>query len=319
MNLIGSNNTVPIEFEVGTMSLVSGRFFSDEELGRGDRVIIVSEEFAAANNLNPGDTVNMKRWESNDLMEYMITGIYSGAADFAADTVYTTSAVIHEINSLMDYPPEGFSSVYFYLHDPLEIESFIADNTDKLPSEYTKLTANDNEYEKLTSPLDLMELITNTLIWVVFAAGAMIIIAVVTIFIRDRKFEIGLLLSSGEGKLRIAGQFVLEIALIALLSFGIAAGTSRITSGYVGKWIAENQLVEEGSYDDDYYPGWISPYDDSISGEVDFADIAEEFDVSVDFETVLNLFLISMGILVIAAGAPLATILRYRPREALMN
>ena len=205
------------------------------------------------------------------------------------------------------------------MNNPLEIEGFITDSTEKLPSKYTKLTANEDDYRQLTKPLDLMEIITKILVWVVFAAGAMIIISVVTIFIRDRKFEIGLLLASGEGKLRIAAQFIFEIALVALISFSLAAGASQLTSKYVSKWIVENQLTEEKTANenpDDYWMYWD---DGSMKGDVDINDVAGEFDIAIDFETLLTLFGISMGILVFAAGTPLVIILRYKPREALQE
>ncbi|HPQ47412.1 MAG TPA: ABC transporter permease [Clostridia bacterium] len=320
MNLSGSNNPIPIEFETGKLILSAGRHITQEELDRGDRVILVSEEFAAVNNLSPGDTMGMKSWEMPEPLEYTIVGIYQGAAEFAADNVYTTTAVIHEVFSYYEYEMEEYYNVYFVLNNPLEIEGFIADSTEKLPSKYTKLTANEDDFKQLTKPLDLMEIITRILVWVVFGAGAMIIISVVTIFIRDRKFEIGLLLSAGEGKLRIATQFIFEIALVALLAFSIAAGASQLTSKYVSNWIVENQLTEEKAESDnpdDYY--WYDYDDGSMKGDVDINDVAEDFDISLDFGTLLTLFGISMGILVFAAGTPLVIILRYKPREALQE
>ncbi|MBN2557990.1 MAG: ABC transporter permease [Clostridia bacterium] len=318
LNLSGSENLIPIEFEIGKLTLSSGRYFSQEELENGDRVVIISEEFAAINSLNLGDSISLETYNMAK-MDCTIVGIYSGAAQFTEDNFFTTSAMIREINSFEPYPMEGYSAVYFMLNDPLDVDSFIADSTEKLPSKYTKLAANNNEYKNLTKPLDLMELITNILIWVIFAAGAMIIIAVVTIFIRDRKFEIGLLLSTGQNKLKIAGQFIFEIALITIIAFVLSAGVSQLTSGYVGSWIAENQLTEEktnpdSSQDIPYY------YDyGRMTPELDIESVADEFDVSIDTGTLLNLFLISMGIMVIAAGAPLFIILRYKPREALQD
>lgn len=319
MNISGSNNPVPIEFETGRLTLSAGRHITQEELDRGDRVILISEEFAAVNNLSPGDTMSMKSWEMEVPLEYTIVGIYQGAEEFAADNVYTTSNVIQEINSFYDYPMETYYNVYFVLNNPLEIEGFISDSTEKLPSKYTKLTANEDDYKQLTKPLDLMEIITNILVWVVFAAGAMIIISVVTIFIRDRKFEIGLLLSAGESKLRIAAQFVFEIALVAILSFALAAGASQLTSKYVSNWIVDNQLVEEKTESENPDDYWMYYDDGSMKGDVDINDVAGEFDISIDFNTLLTLFGISMGILLFAAGTPLVIILRYKPREALQE
>lgn len=318
INLSGSENLIPFEFETGKLSLTSGRFFTDNELTGSDRVVIISEEFAAANNLRPEDTISMNSYYMDNI-DCTVIGIYSGAPQYTEDNFYTTSSLIQEINSFEEYPMEGFSAVYFMLNDPLDVDGFIADSTEKLPSKYTKLTANTEKYKSLTKPLDLMEIITNILIWVIFAAGAMIIIAVVTIFIRDRKFEIGLLLSTGESKLKIAGQFIFEIALVALIAFLLSTGISRLTSDYVGNWIVQNQLIEEKTDPYNQANGWYYNEDLSSGSDVSIDSVAEDFNVSIDFDTLLKLFLISMGIMVIAAGAPLFIILRYKPREALQD
>lgn len=318
INLSGSENSVPFEFESGKLSLTSGRFFTDNELAGSERVVIISEEFAAANNLRPEDTISLNSYYMDEV-ECTVIGIYSGAPQYTEDNFYTSSSFIQEINSFEEYPMEGFSAVYFILNDPLDVDGFIADSTEKLPSKYTKLTANTDKYKSLTKPLDLMEIITNILIWVIFAAGAMIIIAVVTIFIRDRKFEIGLLLSTGESKLKIAGQFIFEIALVAFIAFLLSTGVSRLTSDYVGNWIVENQLIEEKTDTYNQTNGWYY-YDNLSSGsDVSIESVAEDFNVSIDLETLFNLFIISMGIMIIAAGAPLFIILRYKPREALQD
>ncbi len=146
--------------------------------------------------------------------------------DIWVNNLFVSYEFIREMNMNM-YPDdeemmEYVNRIIFMLADPLEVDGFVERNTSKLPSEYNYLDAATTQFDTLTKPLDLISLIASLLIWVVFGAGIIIIIAIVSIFVRDRKFEVGLLLSSGESKLRIVMQFIYEILCIGLVAFCIS-------------------------------------------------------------------------------------------------
>ena len=316
INIIGTNANKPIEFENGNLKLHDGEFFTDEQQKNNASVALVSAELASKNNFSIGDTLKMASFSSGEDINFEIVGIYEGANNYNTDNIYTPMDAT--LQFFYDDEENVYASVYFLLEDPLEVNDFISDHKSKLPSDFTTLTANEEEYEKLTRPLDLMELITSILIWVVFGAGALIVLAIVTIFVRDRKFEIGLLLASGESKLKIVSQFILEIMIIASIAFIVATGVSQLSSGFVGNWIVENQLVAEDStsseYDDMFLMGL-----GSTKGSVDMTNIADDFNVGIELSVILNLLLISIGILLFAASIPLIIIMSYKPREALQD
>ncbi len=329
-DMVGTNQPKPIEFELGNLNLDDGEFFTQEQVDNGEKVVLITHELAKANNFKVGDTLTIlneqKMYSSNNFEydpestefqdDFTIVGIYSGNGSDQADRLFMPFQVI------TDYAWEGeedlLDNVYLLLYDPLDVDQFIEDNKDKLPNEYMTLDANDDEYKTLTQPLDLLELITSLLIWVIFIAGALIVLSIVTIFVRDRKFEIGLLLASGESKLKIISQFVLELVIVALLAFFVSAGVSQLSSDFVGSWIVENQLMTEEQSEQDELMERYS-YWDQTKGRVSMTNIAEDFDVSLKMDVVLNLLLISLGILLFAASIPLIIILSYKPREALQD
>jgi putative ABC transport system permease protein len=198
----------------------------------------------------------------------------------------------------------------------MDIDTFINQHKKQMPNEYITLYASDNEYKSLTRPLDLISTVISLMLVVVFAAGAIIMLAIITIFVRDRKFEIGLLLSSGEGKLKIVSQFLMELLLVSVIAFTIAAAASRFSADYAASWIVKNQLVEENTQESS---GIIAIGGAPGKNEVKINDVAREFNVSVDGEVVLNLLMISFGLVLLSAGAPLLIILSYKPRESLQN
>lgn len=318
LNIFGINTEKSIEFDNESLKLTKGSFFTQQQLTNGENVCLISAELATANGFSVGDMLNITNsmnYESAPI-EIQIIGIYEGAKMGMADTIFTPMITTEQF--MYSEEVDVITSIYFLLNDPLDIPAFVADNTNKLPSEYTKLTANDSEYKQLTKPLDLMEIITSILIWVIFGAGALIVLSIVTIFVRDRKFEIGLLLASGESKIKIINQFIIELLIIAIIAFGVSAGVSQVTSRFVSQWIIENQLVENADEQNNYYDVY-SWGPGETKGTVNMESIAKDFNVSIEFEVFVQLLLISFGILLFAASIPLIVILSYKPREALQD
>jgi putative ABC transport system permease protein len=117
--------------------------------------------------------------------------------------------------------------------------------------------------------------------------------------------------------MKIISQFILEILIVSILAFGVAAGASKFSSDYAASWIVKNQLVEENT---ETMGGMISIGIGGDQGkEVKISDVAREFNVSVDQEVIGNLLLISFVIVILSAGAPLSIILGYKPRESLQD
>lgn len=318
----------PIEFVNNKYTLTEGRTFTEEESASSDKVVIVSEEVRKANQLNIGDKIGLINYDSyyrqqsvsvfdeNGEMqmnepkpeEYEIIGFYSGATNYEVDRIFMPFGILLD-GVDAEYVDQYISSICFLVKDPLKISEFINRNIDKMPNDYMTLSAGDQQYEELTRPLDMMGMITRILIWVIFIAGTLIMISIVTIFVRDRRFEVGLLLSSGESKIKVALQFIFEILIVGVIAFGVAAGASQATSGLVADWIVENQLnVEEP----------ISMYY-SMQSEVSMEDVASEFDVGLSAEVLERLFIISLVLLVVASSIPLVIILTYQPRKALQD
>jgi len=320
VDVSGSNHPVGLLFEDNIYTLLAGRQISQEEFDSRSKVVLVTKEMAARNNLEIGSTITVVPTE-NQTEEFEVIGIFEGASEFSKDSIIVSGPVVEELAENMDEEMNmgaQITSVKFLLSDPLEIDNFIERSKGKLPSEYTYLSGRSKQYKKLTKPLDLIEIIIKLLIGVVFIAGAMIILAVVTIFVRDRKFEIGLLLASGESKAKVIGQFLIELLIITVIAFVIAGGISQVSSKYVANWIVENQLVEEETDEidmDDYFM-----MDTQKSGkEVDFEDMVDGFEVGMSFSVLIKLLMATFGLVLVAASIPLGIILGYRPRAALQD
>ncbi|WFR55708.1 FtsX-like permease family protein [Anaerocolumna sp. AGMB13025] len=312
--VIGSSSDTPQEFDDGTYKITQGRLRGKEDEGKD--TLLISEEFAGKNNLAVGDSVELTSSVDKQTYSFEITGIFKGSSSFMVDQMYTSLESAKKLSGTQSDDSKA-ASVSFRLKDPMDIDKFIDRHKKQMPNDYITLYASDNEYKSLTRPLDLISTVISILLVVVFAAGAIIMLAIITIFVRDRKFEIGLLLSSGEGKQKILSQFLLEILAVSVIAFTVAAAASRFSADYAASWIVKNQLVEENTKNTG---GAISfAIGGAEKNQVKISDVAKEFNVSVDGEVVYNLLLISFGLVILSAGAPLLIILSYKPRESLQN
>lgn len=318
--LVGNSADVPLEFSDGTYQISDGHLPGTDDKSKD--TLIISEEFANKNNLAVGDLVDLTSSESNQTYTFEVIGIFKGSSDYSVDQLYTSLDSVEKVSGSTS--TDNASSISFMLKDPLDVDKFIDQHTDQLPNDYIVLNANNSEYQSLTRPLDLISTITSILLVVVFIAGVIIMLAIITIFVRDRKFEIGLLLSNGESRLKIITQFVLEILMVSIIAFGLAAGVSRLSSDYVADWIVKNQLVEQDDSQSVITMGrgtvTAGRFGSTNSeNQVNISDVAKEFNVAVDAGVVKNLLLISFGLVILSAGAPLIIILSYKPRESLQD
>jgi len=310
-DLKATDGIEPIEFDTKRVEIIDGRNIESSDDTSDENTIVISEEFANKNNLAIDDDMTFKSYAFNKELDFRVVGIYKvNDSKITGNEMYISSKVFKTDGA------EMISSIYFKLNDPLEVDGFINDQSVNLPSKYTVLDAGNSEYNKLTKPLDLMSMIASILIWVIFIAGAAIIISLITIFVRDRKFEVGLLLASGEARYKIIAQFVLEIIIVAILAFGCSVLLSHQSSQLVSEWIVENQLVEKEDGSDELfiYDGMTN-----VNGDVKMENVAKDFSVAITFDVMKNLFIISIGIVIIASLIPLAIILSYNPRQALQD
>lgn len=307
--LLASNQNIPLDFDK-QLKLIEGSFRTEADQDKD--TVLISSEFAAKNNLHVGDQISLKLSSESEAVTFDIIGIFSGSSSYMVDQLYISeSTVKNHAPELM----ENIGRVVWQLEDPFDIPGFLAKYSGQMPSDYIYLDASNEQYTTLTKPLDVMSTVFDLLLIVIFISGAMIAIAIVTLFVRDRQFEIGLLLANGESKARILSQFSFEIVFVAILAFIGAMGLSFLSSDIVANWIITNQLVENTS------PGQgIFTFDGMMTGPtLTMSQVAESFKVNIDFDTIIALAFCSFGLIIAAISAPLSVILSYKPRKSLQN
>ncbi|MDD3403916.1 MAG: ABC transporter permease [Hespellia sp.] len=225
------------EFQNGKYQLVSGRHMTPKD----KNVVLISKELADYNNLSVGDKINMYCMDSDSKVKFEIVGIYDGTEgtsgnaltvdEIPANCGYVDYAMMFETFG-KDYL-NGYQQLTIYVEDPVSIQN-VYDKVKALPElkgKTLKLSIDTDDYDVVATPLDSLQSLVNTLIIIISFVSTAILTLLLTIWIRGRKKEIGILLSTGKSKRNIIAQFFTETVMVAMVAFASSALLGKLIAG----------------------------------------------------------------------------------------
>ena len=247
-------------FLSGALRLTEGRHVTDSDGG-----IILYEGVADKYGLSIGDTLEVKNGNPNDpLVECEIAGLFEVVADdddeqatmARPSTFYDYEEYIFvdmDTMSAISAPytaseGNGITSVDFFVSDAAKLESIVQEvkNTTSIDWNSYYITVNNEVYERISGSLSDTTTLVTTLIVMITVVSMVLIILILSMSIRSRKREIGILLTVGIEKHAVLLQQMLEICLVAIVAFPLAYLTSREMAGTLGTLFgkaAENVIV----------------------------------------------------------------------------
>jgi len=184
------------------------------------------------------------------------------------------------------------------------------------------LDANDLAYQQMMGPIENVASFSKTVIYIVAIAGAIILALILTLSIKERMYETGVLLSMGEGKSKIIAQYVAEVLLIALVAFSLSIFSGQYIAQGVGNMLLEREskVVEEQSYDN-VRPGFgrvMGQMQGGLFGrQAEANDTIDSLDVRITFSEVEKMAV--AGLIITLAGTilPAASVMRFKPKTIL--
>jgi putative ABC transport system permease protein len=323
------------EFLDTASTIVEGRHITNEDVGTN--VAIIEQTLAAENELTVGESITVTNPRDETLTSTLeIVGIYkttSTGSDQAMDFTalipynkiyvpYTASAALKGV----DYEGTIDSAIY-YIDDPADMESFVnqAKEESSIDLNTFKLDADDQLYQQMVGPIENVASFSNNVVLLVSIAGAIILGLIVMMSIRERKYEMGVLLALGEKRWKLVGQFVVEILMVAVLSFGIATASGNMIANQIGEKLLNQELqsaettaapesfggrgmvIRQGG------PGALG----SIGQQVQQVETVDELNVQVTSNDLGMLSMIGALIAILSALLPSVSVLRMQPKTIL--
>ena len=245
-------------FLSGAMVMCEGKTI-DSSVKNG---IVISKDIADKHDLKVGDTIQAVNNPLSDdkTMNLEIVGLFEVVADKTDERnnynessyyEYTNNAFVSESamkKLLENYADVGYASADFFVTDPERLESIIHEVQKIHTIDWNNflITANDEVYQNISNALSDTGTLITTLIAVITAVSMVLIILILSMSVRGRKRETGILLAAGISKPTVVLQYVLETLLIAAAAFPLAYLSSRQAAGILGTLFgktAENVVV----------------------------------------------------------------------------
>ncbi|WP_125607384.1 ABC transporter permease [Lapidilactobacillus bayanensis] len=304
--------------------------------------IIIETELAKQESLKVGDTVTVKATSGSKTYKLTIVGIYKapststssqmgpGATD-PSNTIYSSYTLANTIKGTK-YANTA-DSVTFTVSDPAKVSSVKKAGKKLINTSKYSLSANDASYQSVKASMNNVKSFADKIVWLVAIAGTIILALIVILMIRERRYEIGVLLSMGESRMKIIGQFFVEMFIVLVIAVGVAG----IGGKFVGNKLGEQLVAQEtsstasnvnsqrpGSTGGQAGPGGSAPSGQAgRSGGASFMGSSKtdktELDVQVTPTNLAELGGFGLAIIFISITLASGGILRLSPRKVLID
>lgn len=285
-----------IDFKSEVLKLEKGRHIEENDNNK----IMIHEKFAELNNVNLGDKIKLS--QEDKTLELEIVGIYSGektntfsglSSDFIENTVYTDYKSSQELSNLI--ANNKITSVEYGVEDPTKLDDVIK-AVENLGINNLMVSKSNKNYELVTSSVESITKITNMIRIGSVVVGVVILSLILMFWVRERTYEIGILLSLGTSKVNLVLQFIVEVLLVTIFGLIIALGIEIATIKYLASNVG------------------------SIFSEELPKSIADELmKMSVNGIDIVNLVIVMIAIVIISVVVALLPILKMKPKKILTN
>lgn len=285
-----------IDFKSEVLKFEKGRHIEENDNNK----IMIHEKFAELNNVNLGDKIKLS--QEGKTLELEIVGIYSGdktntfnglSSDFIENTVYTDYKSSQELSNLI--ANNKVTSVEYGVEDPTKLDDVIK-NVENLGINNLMVSKSNKNYELVTSSVESITKITNMIRIGSVVVGVVILSLILMFWVRERTYEIGILLSLGTSKVNLVLQFIVEVLLVTIFGLMIALGIEIATIKYLASNVG------------------------SIFSEELPKSIADELmKMSVNGIDIVNLVIVMIAIVIISVVVALLPILKMKPKKILTN
>ena len=285
-----------IDFKSEVLKLEKGRHIEENDKNK----IMIHEKFAELNHVNLGDKIKLS--QEGKTLELEVVGIYFGektntfnglSSDFIENTVYIDYKSSQELSNLI--ANNKVTSVEYGVEDPTRLEDVIK-TVENLGLNNLMVSKSNKNYELVTSSVESITKITNVIRIGSVVVGVVILSLILMFWVRERTYEIGILLSLGTSKVNLVLQFIVEVLLVTIFGLMIALGIEIATIKYLASNVG------------------------SIFSEELPKSIADELmKMSVNGIDIVNLVIVMIAIVIISVVVALLPILKMKPKKILTN
>ena len=251
--------------------------------------------------------------------------------------IYLPNAVIQEMDQFsryhqarltesqgweVDWDIEGASlpiNPVFVLSDPLDLESFRSEAQLLLP-ELWLLEDTSNRFDPISGTMTMMRDMADGILFVAVAAALLVLGLLITLFLHDRRHEVGIYLALGERKGRVVGQVLTEVAVVSTIAITASLFVGTILANQLSHELLQDEIasitIPRRGFLGDLETStleWMG-HAPPMSGE----EMLAFYDASLSGVTIVMFYAISLAIITLSTIVPIIYLTRINPKKVLM-
>jgi putative ABC transport system permease protein len=319
MNVKGYTNPEQLDdFREDYRGITSGSFPAN------NNECIISEDFAALNNIEVGDIIDLAQgMVENNPLSLKVVGIYfdltknqfGGTTDApAAINVRNDIITNYETASAFAKSDPRVDTAAYFLKSPDLIAKFESEARAAGLSYDYKVTIDEDAYNRVVKPVEGMAKVSLTFMIVVLILGGLIIVLLASLAIRERKYEIGVLRAMGMKKHKVALGLVCESLAIMVVCLTIGLGIGTVAAQPVSDILLQGQVAaiesntNSGTGASSMYAGVQTNAN---------AQPLTKLNVNLNINVVMTIILISLLLVLVSSVAGIIKITKYEPIKIL--
>lgn len=319
VNAINSFAFIP-EVESGIITISEGTYFDESTMDK----VIISDELALINDFSVGDKIVFLDSKENEV-SYEIIGLFSATESGYENNIYMNLDSAEKLMSDEQFNNDNYivNNVIYYLNNPDKTDEFLSEAQEEYNFEDLGLTLdiNNDAYEKMVGPIQSVGSFANIILIVMSISAVAILSLIINNNIKERKYEIGVLMSLGAHKKNIIGQMFIELFLVSTVGFILSFASSGIIANTLSTNLLNNQVEMSEEISEKNYNrpgnGMMKPGANPSKNELDSVEVIDDIDVNITFENCMILLLFGYSIILVSMIIPSLSIMKYEPKTIL--
>lgn len=212
-----------------------------------------------------------------------------------------------------------YASPIFILEDPLYIDDFKIAVEPYLPR-FMIVDDLSRSFEPIASSMITFRNIANGILIGTIGAALLILSTLICLFLRDRRYELGIYLALGEKKGRVIYQILIEVLVISFIAMTMSVFLGNIVADVVSHNMLINELMAET--DDSDWPVSLPQGELANLGfqtRMSIDDMIEAFDVSLTIREVSLLYIVGLGTIVLSTLVSIVYVVKLNPKSILLR
>ena len=235
----------------------------------------------------------------------------------------TNIAAAEEAGEESWFDPETWSFMMetnIMLTDPLELDSFRIAVAEYLP-EFWVVNDLTGTFDAISASMVTLNDIADGVLLAAIGASVLILSLLITLFLKDRRHEIGIYLALGEKKSKIILQVLFEVLTTAFIGITLAIFAGNLISANLSQEMIRAELAAPIETEDEW--GWRDPWirgieDLGFGGNLSPEEMLEAFDTSLDANSVILLYVIGLGTVIVSTLIPIVYVVKLKPEKVLL-